>query len=115
MEEITVTLVYERLKEVARNGRTATYTEIATLADLDASDNSDLANLVAGLEQIAETETKAGRPLLVIVVLRNDTNMPGKGLFMWAAKHGLYSDGDDIAFFARELRRVYDYWKTAPA
>ena len=54
----------------------------------------------------------AGRPLLPIVVVRGDNNMPGGGLFKYAKRKKLQK-GDDLTFFATELRRVYDYWAAA--
>ena len=102
--------IYECLKKIARQGKVVTYSDIALVAG---KVGADISNLVADLEVIAEFEVEAGRPLLVIVVVKNDTKIPGKGLFAWAAKKGLHTDTDDMRFFANELNRVHKYWRAA--
>lgn len=105
--------IYSKLTDVARRGTTVSYAELATAGDLDAGDPDDMAILVKELEAIAEHETAAGRPLLVVLVTGAGTNMPGKGLFKWARKRKIDRGEDDMTFFVREMKRVHDHWKNA--
>ena len=107
--------IYARLTEAARRGKTVTYADVGTAGELDVGDPDDMARLVKELEAIAEHETAAGRPLLVVLVAGADTNMPGKGLFKGAKKRKIDRGEDDMTFFIREMKRVHDYWKNAPA
>lgn len=104
--------VYDRLVEVAKSRGLISYAELGRVVGLDLGRRGDSLEMVAILEEIALNESQAGRPLLVAVVIREDTNMPGKGLFTWAKKQGLQKSDDDIAFFTKELSRVYQQWAT---
>jgi len=105
--------IYERLKEVARAGRTITYGEIAPMAELDMSNPVDRNEIAAILVAISTTEHQEGRPLLSAVVVRSDTRYPGKGFFKLAQDLGIYDRSDDLAFFVQELARVHEYWMKA--
>src|SRR5690348_5582425 len=102
--------VYDHLVRVASEGKLISYNDLGKTADLDVGHLPDLDRLVKILEEIAEHETSQGRPLLVMVVIREDLQMPAKGLFKWAKSHGLQK-GKDFDFFATELQRVYATWK----
>jgi len=102
--------VYDRLVAVAKSRGLITYAELGRVADLDISYLPDLDTLVRILEEIALNEIEAGRPLLVVLVIREDINMPAKGLFRFAKRHGLQKGNDDVAFFTKELARVYQAW-----
>lgn len=103
--------VYEKLVQVARERRTVTYVELAQAADLSLSVEDDMTTLGHQLDGIAEQEVAAGRPLLAVVVVKENSNMPGAGLFKFAKQKGLQKKGvDDITFFATELNRVHAFW-----
>lgn len=102
--------IYDRLVAVARARKQITYADLGNVADVDVSQPGQLERLVRILDEIALQEIKAGRPLLPIVVMRADIQMPSKGLFKFAAKHGLMKGKDEMAFYAAELKRVYDLW-----
>jgi len=102
--------VYDRLVAVAKAKSLITYADLGKVAGLDVSNISDLDALVAILEEIALYEIHAGRPLLVVLVIREDINMPAKGLFKFAKQHGIQQDKDDVVFFMKELSRVYQHW-----
>lgn len=106
--------VYDKLLSVAKARSQITYTELGNVADLDVSLAGQIDLLVQILDEIALHEIKAGRPLLPIVVMRADIQMPSKGLFKFAAKHGLLKDKDEMKFFAVELARVYEAWRGGP-
>ena len=104
--------VYDKLVEVAKARSRITYAQLGIVADLDVSILPDLDKLVKILEEIAEQDVKAGRPLVVTVVVREDVNMPAKGLFKWARKHGVQKEKDDLVFYLQELDRVYRHWSS---
>ena len=54
--------IYERLKEVARAGRTITYGEIAPMAELDMSNPADRNKIATILDTISAREHEQGRP-----------------------------------------------------
>lgn len=101
--------VYERLIQVAKARKTISYGDLAIVANLTLGDEGEIKRLGFMLDEIAINETDAGRPLLPIVVLRPENNMPSKGLFRFARAKRLQKS-DDLTFFTEELKRVYDYW-----
>jgi len=103
-------VVYDKLVAVARERSLITYAALGRAAGIDVNYLPDLDALVKILEEIAVHEMQAGRPLLVVLVIREDTNMPAKGLFKFAKKSGVQKEKDDIAFFTKELARVYEEW-----
>lgn len=105
--------VFEHLTQVAKSGKTTSYADVAALAGLRSDMDGFSGHLAKIFEEIAEADVKAGRSLLVVVVVRSDTSMPGKGLFKWAKANGIQGDADDVTFFVDQLRRVYDFWPTA--
>ncbi|HEX3149658.1 MAG TPA: hypothetical protein VHR66_16400 [Gemmataceae bacterium] len=104
--------VLDRLIQAAKARKTITYGELGQAADLSLDTDDAMKSLGFWLDEIADAEVAAGRPLLPIVVVRGDSNMPGGGLFKYAKRKKLQK-GDDLTFFATELKRVYDHWATA--
>ena len=90
--------IYEELKDVAARGTTATYSEIAPLADLDMDDPSHRDEIGRLLGEISEHEHGKNRPLLSVVVIHKDNNMPGPGFFKLAKRLGRYDGRDDLKF-----------------
>jgi hypothetical protein len=108
-------VVYGKLVQVAKARQTITFRELGQVADmlLDSSDDTKMLGLV--LDHIADQEVREGRPLLPVLVVNESNNMPGAGLFKYAKRRKLQK-GDDLTFFASELKRVHDYWgRTEPA
>ena len=103
--------IYERLQSIAKAGRVITYSEVAPLAGLDMSQIDDRNRIAEILGDISTFEFKHGRPLLSVVVIHRDNNIPGQGFFTLARNLGVYNDYDDLLFFIQELRRVHDYWR----
>jgi hypothetical protein len=95
--------IYERLKEVAREGETITYDEIAPLADLDMRQPADRFETSRILTEICLSEHEEGRPMLCAVAVRRDTGRPGQGFFKLARLLDIYPDheADDRAFFQK--------------
>jgi hypothetical protein len=105
--------IYERLKAVAREGKTITYGEIAPLAGLDMANEADRIKITELLQEIGSFELQHNRPMLPAVVVQKSKNMPGQGFFRAARRSGAYKGNDDPGYFQEELRKVHEYWKQA--
>ena len=90
---------------VAKAKGTVQFVELATVADMPLDGDEDVAALGRVLDEIAEQEVAAGRPLLPVLVVHGTRNMPGAGLFKFAKKNKLQK-GDDLTFFATEMAQV---------
>jgi hypothetical protein len=104
-------VIYQKLIGIAQAGKLISYSELACVPGLDMGRKEEMEELGRALDEIAIHEIAAGRPLLPIVVIRDDTKMPGRGLFKFARARGLLKIPDDLAFFSTELKRVYEVWK----
>jgi len=102
--------IYEKLKEVAREGKVIYYSDIAPLAGLDMGSPSDRYEIGAILDDINRQERELGRPMLSAVVVHKDSLMPGQGFFTLARALGLFAGNDRDKFYIQELRKVHDYW-----
>jgi len=103
--------LYDRLLQIARSGDVKNYGDIAPLVGLDMSLDSDRARIGDLLDEISTFEFQNGRPFLSSVVIRGDSNIPGRGYFELATRLGLYNGDDRVVFWAHELTRVHNYWK----
>ena len=109
----------EQLCEIAKNGETTYYSDIAPSLGLDMALSNDRRKIGELLEHISATERCAGRPLLSAVVILKEDNrdreMPGQGFFDMAKGFGLLRDATDATenrrYWRRELRRVHRYWR----
>ena len=106
------TAVFEKLVQVAKAKSTIQFIELGRIADMTLDSDEAIAALGHILDEIAEEDVKAGRPLLAVLVVHGTRNMPGVGLFKFAKKKKLQKS-DDLTFFATELKRGYDYWANA--
>ena len=113
--------IYETLIAVAREEEVTYYSEIAPLADLDMSDPSDRKEIADILFRISAYEHQLGNPMLSAVVVLKGDGFPGPGFFELGEQLGIHDRGPndadrksrDVAFFADELRRVHEHWRTA--
>ena len=110
--------IYEELKRVAKAQATTTYTVVAELAGLDLDDPDGRDALARMLSEISAHEHTHGRPLLSVVVIHPETNLPGQEFFALAYELGLYEGQDMIweqltrtGFFTRELAKVHAAWQ----
>ncbi len=106
--------IYEALMRVAREQRTTTYSDIATLAahDMEKPTHRDMMRGILG--KISTYEHQNRRPMLTAVVVHKQDSRPGDGFFELAQHLGLMAKGGDREeFFVRELDRVHKYWKLA--
>ena len=106
------TEIYDHLKSVAKKQDYTTYTDIAPMAGLDMGLDCDRAKIGEILGEISTAEHKQGRPLLSVVVIHRDNNIPGPGFFKLAKQLGQYKASNDLLFFVDQLRRVHDHWRT---
>jgi hypothetical protein len=102
--------VFDKLTAVARAHGLVSYTELGRAADLDVADREQLDRLVRCLDEITLEDIQACRPLLACVVVRADTQMPSKGLFKFAKKHGAMRGQDEMGFWSTELGRLYAHY-----
>jgi hypothetical protein len=111
--------IYDLMKQAGRQGRTLTYSDLAPLANLDMNNPGDRQKIAHILDDISSHEHGEGRPLLSALVVRGDVaggGLPGAGFFKLSRRLGVQPAGqDNVAFFAAELTRVFDVWKTCPA
>lgn len=103
-------LVYKVLVEVAGARRTISFAELGRMANMTiGGDGNDAMILDMVLETICVNEVTDGRPLLPVVVVHPEHDMPGARFFKYAKQRNLQT-ADDRTFFASELKRVHDYW-----
>ena len=101
--------LYTRLHEIAREGGTVYYSEMAPLISI-ATDNPYFGVRIGRLlDEVNHAEHSAGRSLLPAVVIAKESGMPGEGFFTCARNLKCYSGRDDLAYWVEELRRVHDY------
>jgi hypothetical protein len=106
-------MIYSELINAAKYRGTVTYQEIAKIIGLPLTGNymgSEIGSLVG---EISEDEFNAGRPMLSAIVV-NTTGKPGPGFFGLARKltklHSA-SREEEVKFWEREKKAVYDQWK----
>lgn len=106
--------IYERLKEVARNGELITYGEIAPLAGLNMESQGDRTKMGELLGEISTYEHEHGRPMLSAVVVQSGIGYPGEGFYNLARDLGIHHSHDemsDMEFFVKEVKKVHQYWQ----
>ncbi|MCK4273762.1 MAG: hypothetical protein KAW90_02635 [Dehalococcoidales bacterium] len=101
-------IIYEKLKEVARERTLTNYTEIGLLVDLEPH-NSVLWGM---LDDINHYERRKGRHMLSAVVISQTENKPGSGFFECARNLGVFRGGNELLFWINELNRVWDDWSS---
>jgi hypothetical protein len=108
--------IYEELKRAARGQTVIYYGQIAPLADLDMNRPDHRVEIGRILDEISSHEHSLGHPLLSAVVVHapgwEDSGQPGKGFFELAKRLGLQKGEDNVTFFAHELVRVHQAWKS---
>ncbi len=101
----------KKLCLVAARRRTITYGEVALPLGLDMGWPPDRDKIAEMLGEISAHEHAKGRPLVSAVVVLAESGWPGGGFFDLARSTGRMAPHEDrVAYFARELRTVHDYW-----
>jgi hypothetical protein len=106
--------IYDCLKDVARKGNLITYHEIAPLARLNMENPGDRNKIAEILGEISTFEHENGRPMLSAIVVLAGIGYPGEGFYTLARQLGTYhghADLDEMEFFVKETKRVFNYWK----
>lgn len=111
--------VYEKLKEVARNGKEDNnkgiifYEEVMAIAGLDITDAAEREiELAKLLDDINREERKEDRPMITAVVVhKNPPKIPGQGFFKLANEWNRMKEGQsDKEFWIAEINSVWDCW-----
>lgn len=107
----------ERLCEIAKNGETIYYSQIAPSFGLDMKILADREKFGAMLDAVNKREHEAGRPLLSAVVVLKGAEMPSWGFFKVAEDLGLLRGRTTAAqnrkYWEDEITAVYKYWSQA--
>lgn len=104
-----LTACYERLADVAAEGETITYDELATELGVEEEVLEPL------LDAIAYIEYKAERPPLTVLVVKSRTGKPGVEFFDMVDRLGLrenYRAHTDNELLAMMATNVYGAWQT---
>lgn len=98
-------VIYEKLKQTAKSGKTIGYHDIAP-------GGMKQPELWKILGEICRHEHKAGRPLLSVIVVTAKSGMPGDGFWELARELGLMQEEEDKnSFFDKELKKVHEQWR----
>ena len=104
-------IIYDKIREVARNEDYIYYSSIAPLIGLDIKTNWGRKRIGAILDRINKKEHCVGRPLLSAVVIRKSANIPGAGFFRLTENLKLKPpNGDNLKFWIKEIQRVWNHW-----
>lgn len=109
--------IYEKLINVARSKNLISYDDLNKQLNLGLNFNMPQDRNLIGqwLGEISKYEVKAGRHMLSAVVVHKEGEGfgdPGKGFYECARELGVYQGGDDLGFWAKEVKRLHDYWSS---
>ncbi len=108
--EDDVRIIYNKLKEVARNQGITNYSDVGNLIGLDMDTEYGRIRIAQILDDINIYENEKDRPMLSSVVILKNGDRPGLGYFKCARGLGKYQGGDDLTFFLEEVKKVYKIW-----
>jgi hypothetical protein len=102
---------YQFLKRAAAQGRYVTYKRLAMLIGLPISGNYMAREVGLLCGEISDWMDDQGLPMLSAIVLRGDTQMPGKGFVTLAVSLGRLHNGTSLhvkrRFWEREWTAVF--------
>ena len=109
--------IYEKLIQVARSQSLISYDDLNKQLHLglDFTMPPDRDLIGQWLGEISEKEVEAGRHMLSALVGHKEggsVSDPGKGFYEYARTLGIYSGGDDLGFWAREVKWLHAYWSS---
>jgi len=109
--------IYEKLIDVARSQNLISYDDLNKQLNLGLNfvmpPDRDLIGHWLG--EISENEVKAGRHMLSALGGHKEGESvgdPGKGFYEYARQLGVYMGGDDLGFWAKEVKWLHDYWSS---
>ena len=104
--------IYDILREKAEKQECIYYGELANKIGFDINDKKDRKDLFDILGKISEKENAEDRPLLSVIVISKEKNIPGNGFMSYMTEIGAYSGSYDKKEFIRsEIEKVHNYWK----
>lgn len=98
-------------ERAARSNPTITYGELASQVQAVRLGPDDI-RFHSLLGEVCIDEHRAGRPLLSLLVVRQDESLPGKGFFT-LARQLKFDVSNELKFWSDEMRRVTEYWSRA--
>lgn len=109
--------IYEKLINVARSQNLISYEDLNKQLNLGLNFNmpSDRDLIGQWLGEISEHEVKAGRHMLSALVGHKEgesVSDPGKGFYEYARELGVYIGGDNLGFWAKEVKWLHKYWSS---
>ena len=109
--------IYEKLIEVARSRSLIGYDdlnkELSLGLDFEMPPDRDL--IGQWLDEISKHEVEAERHMLSAVVGHKEGTSvvdPGKGFYKCARELDIYKGGDDLGFWAKEVKWLHDHWSS---
>ena len=104
-------VTYSILVNAAQHHGFATYQEIALSNRLPLIGNQMGSQVGDIIGLISENEISQGRPMLSAIVV-GVSGKPGGGLYEWAKKLGVMTEGEDEeTFWRKECEKVYEEWR----
>ena len=109
--------IYEKLINVARSQKLISYDDLNRQLNLglDFTMPPDRDLIGHWLGEISENEVKVGRHMLSALVGHQEGESvgdPGKGFYKYARELGIYRGGDDLGFWAKEVKWLHEYWSS---
>jgi hypothetical protein len=110
--------LYEKLLDLAKTKKLASYSEVAPLIGLDMAQEADRDEIARKLGDIVFFEHENNRPMLTaLVVHQGGDNNPGEGFFSAAEKIGLFKSSRDpmkrLIFWSNQVTLVHNHWASA--
>jgi len=107
--------IYEKLINVARSHDLISYDDLNQQLNLGLNFGMPPDRDLIGqwLGEISENEVEAGRHMLSALVGHKEGEIvadPGIGFYKYAKALGVYAGGDDLGFWALEVKWLHDYW-----
>jgi hypothetical protein len=104
--------IRRRLIAAARQRQTVSYKDLAKATGREMKGPNWAVHIGRILGRISSEEAHAGRPLLSVIVVSQDTKRPGGGFYNLGKELGLLQPGEtEDRFIDRQTERVYDYWQ----
>ena len=104
-------IVCDLCKQTAQDQETTNYANVARAIGMSTFGEGWRYQIGPLLDEVSRHEHAQGRPLLSVVVVREDTLRPGEGLFTLARELGRSVGLNDEEFFIKELKAAHAAWK----
>ena len=107
-------IVYQKLKELAKNQKKIIYTDLNKECGLflDFSQSKDRKELGEILGEIAKFEIDHERPMITALVLLKNKTEPAYGFYKYADELGIRKPGEENRqLLFRQITESHAYWK----